>query len=109
MLYGMVKMKSARLLSTSLLLLAFLQSAYAFGHVPGSPCADLCSGNPQNTLANDVVCLDNDFFDSADGEAIHKCIACQLNSTAVDTAANQSDVEWALRMRTRDPDQLGLC
>lgn len=88
---------TARLLTTTLLL-GFLQTVFGFGHVPNSPCSSVCSGNPQNTLENDVVCLDHDYFNTTDGEAYRKCVACELGSTAVDTANNQSDVEWALCM-----------
>jgi hypothetical protein len=104
----MVKMNSARLFGTTVLL-AFLQSAYAFGHVPGSPCTEVCSGNPQDTLANDVVCLDADYVNSTSGKPFYDCITCELNSTAVDRATNQSDVEWGLRMITLDSSLLGHC
>lgn len=89
---------TARRLVTTILLLTFLQSVLGFGHVPNSPCADLCSGNPQNTLQNNVVCLDGDYFNTTDGQAFRKCVACELNSTAADTANNQSDVAWGLCM-----------
>ena len=93
---------TARLLTTTLLL-AFLQAVSGFGHVPNSPCSDLCSGNPHNTLENDVVCLDDDYFNTTQGEAFRKCAACELDSTAVDTSNNQSDVEWALCMLLEVP------
>ena len=84
-------MVSNRLLATAVFL-AFLHSAISFGHVPG-PCSDVCSGN---TLEEAVVCLDKDYTDSADGKSFHDCVACELGSTAVDTATNQTDVEWGL-------------
>jgi hypothetical protein len=86
---------------TTILLLSCLRAVLGFGHVANSQCADLCSGNPHDTLHNDVVCLDNDYFNSADGKAFRKCVACELNSTAVDTANNQTDVEWGLCMLCR--------
>lgn len=91
-------MTARRLVTAILLLLNFQQAVLGFEHVPNSPCADLCSGNPQNTLVNDVVCLDGDYFNTPDGQAFRKCVACELNSTAVDTAINQSDVDWGLCM-----------
>lgn len=89
---------TARRLVTATFLLTFLRAVLGFGHVPNSPCTDVCSGNPQNTLKNDVVCLDEDYINNPDGQALRNCVACELNSTAVDTANNQSDVDWGLCM-----------
>lgn len=99
---SIAKMTAHRLVTT-FLLLALLQAVHGFGHVPNSPCSSLCSGNPQNTLKNDVVCLDEDFYNSTDGNAFRHCMACELNSTAVDTANNQSDVDWGLCMLCEVP------
>lgn len=89
---GTAMMRLTRLLTTTLLVFHVL----AFDHVPDSPCSDVCSGKSQNTLDNAVVCLDRDYFNTTEGIAFRSCTACELNSTAVDAAKNQSDVDWAL-------------
>lgn len=105
--FGIAKM-TARRLVTATFLLTCLQAVLSFQHVPNSPCTDVCSGNPQNTLEKDVVCFDTDYTDNKDGEALRNCVACELNSTAVDTANNQSDVEWALCTRNKHPAIMDL-
>jgi len=105
--FGIAKM-TARRLVTATFLLTCLQAVLSFQHVPNSPCTDVCSGNPQNTLEKDVVCFDTDYTDNKDGEALRNCVACELNSTAVDTANNQSDVEWALCTRNKHPAMMDL-
>jgi len=62
--------------------------------VHGSPCESVCSN--AGSLEDDVVCLDANYQSLAPGRAFEACVSCQLNSTAVDTASNETDVEWAL-------------
>lgn len=62
--------------------------------VPRSPCADICSSNDLN-LANDTVCLDDD-YQTGEGQQFRQCTTCLLNSTAVDSTTNISDVYWGL-------------
>ncbi|RDW81397.1 uncharacterized protein DSM5745_04954 [Aspergillus mulundensis] len=62
---------------------------------PGSPCASTCS--PTNdTLPSEVVCLDSEYNTTEAGRKFEGCIACQLQSTFVDDASRESDVEWGL-------------
>ncbi|KIW72245.1 hypothetical protein PV04_00453 [Phialophora macrospora] len=77
-----------------LLLTAFLSVTSAIQSVPGSPCEAVCSD--AGTLENDVVCLDANYQSLSSGRAFQKCVACQLNSTAVDTVNNNTDVEFGL-------------
>lgn len=77
-------------------LLSRVAKITAFQTVPGSPCAEVCAGSHAGTLAQDVVCLDNLYDTSVNGSNFKECVACELNSTAVDTARNESDVEWGL-------------
>ena len=60
----------------------------------GSSCAEACSAQDLN-YANDTVCLDEDYR-SGRGQLFRECTTCLLNSTAVDTAQNVSDVYWGL-------------
>ncbi|KAJ9605112.1 hypothetical protein H2200_010502 [Cladophialophora chaetospira] len=76
------------------LLTAFLRVTYALQSVPGSPCDSVCAD--AGTLEEDVVCLDANYQSLDNGRAFQKCVACQLNSTAVDTASNETDVGWGL-------------
>jgi hypothetical protein len=82
-------------LRSLLLLLCFLHLASAFQFVPDSPCESLCE---TGTLQQDAVCLDDSYRNSENGTRIRDCVGCLLNSTAVDTANNQTDVEWGLCM-----------
>jgi hypothetical protein len=77
-----------------LLLTVFLSVTSAIQSVPGSPCESVCSD--AGTLENDVVCLDANYQSLSSGRAFQKCVACQLNSTAVDTVNNNTDVEYGL-------------
>ncbi|KKK17445.1 hypothetical protein ARAM_001070 [Aspergillus rambellii] len=61
----------------------------------GSPCASLCS--PSNdTAPSEIVCEDYQFRETAVGRKFQSCISCELNSTYVDSASDESDLEWAL-------------
>ena len=75
------------------LLTALLCVTNALQSVPGSPCDSVCAN--AGTLESDVVCLDANYQSLDSGRAFQKCIACQLNSTAVDTTNNETDVAWA--------------
>ncbi|KIX96111.1 uncharacterized protein Z520_08366 [Fonsecaea multimorphosa CBS 102226] len=66
----------------------------ALQSVAGSPCESVCAN--AGSLEQDVLCLDADYQSLPSGRAFQNCVACQLNSTAVDTAKNETDVEWAL-------------
>jgi hypothetical protein len=78
------------------LLIVGLRVTSALQSVPGSPCEAVCSD--AGTLEDDVVCLDASYQSLASGRGFQKCVACQLNSTAVDTASNETDVEFGLCM-----------
>ena len=77
------------------LLTALLRVTYALQSVSGSPCDSVCAD--AGTLEDDVVCLDASYQSLDSGRAFQKCVACQLNSTAVDPANNDTDVGWGLR------------
>ncbi|ETI29122.1 hypothetical protein G647_01575 [Cladophialophora carrionii CBS 160.54] len=77
-----------------LVLTAFASVTSALQSVPGSPCESVCSD--AGTLENDVVCLDANYQSLSSGRGFQKCVACQLNSTAVDTVNNNTDVEYGL-------------
>jgi hypothetical protein len=83
----------------AILLLSFLHIAAAYQYVEGSPCANLCN---EGTLIDDAVCLDAQYADTANGTRLESCVGCLLNSTAVDTANNQTDVEWGLCKKTHN-------
>jgi hypothetical protein len=74
--------------------LTLLHLSYAFQYVANSGCASVCE---QGTLTDDAVCLDEDYRIEAGGARLETCVACLLNSTAVDTAKNETDVEYGLR------------
>jgi hypothetical protein len=79
-----------------LILLAILTSipiSSAFQTVPGSDCADRCA---DGNIDEDAVCLDAQYRTSEGGRRVESCTSCLLNSTAVDTASNTTDVEWGL-------------
>lgn len=76
-------------------LLCLVHIAAAFQYVPDSPCEPQCR---EGTLTEDAVCLDNLYQDSNNGSRLQECVACLLNSTAVDQAKNETDVEWGLCM-----------
>ena len=78
------------------LLTALLRVTQALQSVRGSPCDSVCAN--AGTLEDDVVCLDANYQSLDSGRAFQKCVACQLNSTAVDTANQETDVQWGLRM-----------
>lgn len=78
-------------------LLTALRVTSALQTVAGSPCASICSD--AGNLEDDIVCLDANYQSLRQGRAFQNCVGCQLNSTAVDTANNETDVEWALCMR----------
>ena len=76
-------------------LTVLLRVTSALQSVAGSPCQSLCAD--AGTLEEDVVCLDANYQSLEQGRAFRQCVACQLNSTAVDTVKNETDVEWGLR------------
>lgn len=78
------------------LLTVLLRLTSALQTVAGSPCESVCAD--AGTLEGDVVCLDADYQSLPQGRAYQNCVACQLNSTSVDTSKNETDVEWALCM-----------
>lgn len=82
------------------LLSTFLRPATALQTVPGSPCQSTCdrAGN----LEDSVVCLDVDYVDTEAGSLYRECVSCQLNSTAIDTGKNETDVEFALSRDMRN-------
>ena len=69
--------------------------------VPGSPCAPICDADSEGDLKDDVVCLDGQYSSTQRGKNFKQCVACQLNSTAVDTANNVTDVDWAFCKHSR--------
>lgn len=79
---------------TAILSISLSTPVSALRTVPGSPCEKTCTDNNLN-LANNTVCLDNNYKDGS-GKQFRDCTTCLLNSTAVDTAANISDVYWGL-------------
>lgn len=76
------------------LLTIVLRPASALPTVPGSSCESVCTN--AGDLVEDVVCLDADYQNLENGRAYQKCVSCQLNSTAVDTGKNETDVEFGL-------------
>jgi hypothetical protein len=85
----------------AILLLSFLHNAAAYQYVDGSPCANQCN---EGTLINDAVCLDAQYADTSNGTRLEGCVGCLLNSTAVDEANNQTDVEWGLCKKIHHSD-----
>jgi len=79
---------------TAVLSISFSSPASALQTVPDSSCADTCTQNDLN-YANSTVCLD-DAYQTGAGQQFRECTTCLLNSTAVDTANNISDVYWGL-------------
>ena len=77
-------------------ILILLQLSQAFQFVPNSPCASTCR---DGTLTDDAVCLDAEYGSTGGGKRLESCVGCLLNSTAVDTAKNETDVEYGLRKR----------
>ncbi|RMZ75743.1 hypothetical protein DV737_g5154, partial [Chaetothyriales sp. CBS 132003] len=72
---------------------ALLQLSCAFQYVPESGCQSVCS---EGSLDADAVCLDTEFNSTARGRRLRSCVGCLLNSTAVDTTRNVTDVEFGL-------------
>lgn len=90
----------------SLLCLSYLlHLASAFQFVPDSPCEPVCQ---DGNLSEDAVCLDDSYRNTENGTRIQECVGCLLNSTAVDTASNQTDVEWGL-CRSLAPTMPSVC
>ena len=89
---------AAGLRSLIVLLTVILRLSNALQYVPGSPCASLCSTDKAGSINEDAVCLDREYKDTTGGQNIEKCVGCLLNSTAIDTAANETDVQWGLCM-----------
>lgn len=75
-------------------LLAALHLTSALQSVAGSPCESVCAD--AGDLNADVVCLDAEYQSLSQGRAFQRCVACELNSTAVDTSKNETDVTWGL-------------
>ena len=82
--------------------LYILNITTAYQYVPNSPCEPQCK---EGTLTEDAVCLDEQYRDTPGGSRLETCVGCLLNSTAVDTANNQSDVEWGLCMKVHGRTQ----
>lgn len=80
-------------------LLCLLQFTTAYQFVADSPCEPQCR---EGSLSEDAVCLDEQYKSTDGGRRLETCVGCLLNSTAVDAANNQSDVEWGLCKRSPD-------
>ena len=80
-------------------ILTFLRLSYAFQYVVNSGCASICASG---TLTEDAVCLDAEYKSKEGGQKLESCVGCLLNSTAVDTAKNETDVEFGLRKIQRE-------
>ncbi|KIX00506.1 uncharacterized protein Z518_10646 [Rhinocladiella mackenziei CBS 650.93] len=87
------------------LLTVLLRPTSALSSVSGSPCESVCSD--AGNLEDDIVCLDADYQSLSKGRAFQKCVGCQLNSTAVDTGKNETDVEWGLCMQDHICEETG--
>ncbi|PTU24066.1 hypothetical protein P175DRAFT_0505792 [Aspergillus ochraceoroseus IBT 24754] len=86
---------SLRWAAVLVLLTQCSQVALGLRTASGSPCASLCS--PSNdTAPSEIVCEDYQFRETAVGRKFQSCISCELNSTYVDSASDESDLEWAL-------------
>lgn len=94
------------LVPAAVISLLALQSL-ALESVPGSNCTSICSSPAIGSLQEDVVCLDSEFSTTKAGRDFKNCIACQLNSTAVDERNNVTDVDWAF-CTNRAPPHLGF-
>ncbi|RMZ75537.1 hypothetical protein DV738_g5403, partial [Chaetothyriales sp. CBS 135597] len=90
--YGIAYVSIAKL-EAFLAVLALVQLSGAFQYVPGSSCQSICANG---SLDADAVCLDAEFNSTAGGRRVRSCVGCLLNSTAVDTATNETDVEFGL-------------
>lgn len=76
------------------LTLLFTHLTTALQTISGSPCQSICSA--AGSLGEDAVCLDGEYKTTAGGRGFESCMDCLLNSTAVDTGKNETDVEWGL-------------
>lgn len=47
---------------------------------PGSPCYNTCQGG-QPTSSGDIVCLDEDWSNSAKGQRLQSCLSCLQSSS----------------------------
>ncbi|RMD40465.1 hypothetical protein DV735_g4651, partial [Chaetothyriales sp. CBS 134920] len=74
-------------------ILASVHLSRAFQYVPGSGCQPVCS---TGSLDADAVCLDAEFNSTAGGRRVRACVGCLLNSTAIDSATNETDVQFGL-------------
>lgn len=64
---------------------------------PSSPqCADLCGNELSSTSGQEITCEDAAYASSTYGATFQACLACELSSTYVDAATNQSDLQWGL-------------
>ena len=88
-------------------IIAVVSPALALESVAGSPCAPICDAEAEGALKDDVVCLDGQYSSTSRGRNFKDCIACQLNSTAVDTTNNVTDVDWAF-CQSRSPSRMTL-
>lgn len=92
---------AASLSQLLVIFLTFIRFTTALQYVSGSSCASLCSTDVAGTLEDDIVCVDEDYQENKKASSFQKCVGCLLNSTAVDTTHNISDVEWGLCKNSR--------
>ncbi|KAJ5731316.1 uncharacterized protein N7483_005824 [Penicillium malachiteum] len=97
----MFGLRQSKMLATTLvavLLSSFIPSVSALRVASGSSCTDVCSkwGSATNTTASEISCLDTSYNSTTKGEDFKDCISCELNSTYVDSATGETDVNWGL-------------
>ena len=81
---------------TFLSLIIFLLSsslASAISATSLSPCYNTCNG--ERTHPGDVVCGDNDYNDSSQGQKFKACLSCESTSTAYNNVTD-NDIYWFL-------------
>ena len=75
----------------------FISSANALEVVAGSNCTSHClsSLTAYSTNGSDVACHDSDYNTTVSGGTFQECVSCELESQAIDSQPDQSNLGWA--------------
>ena len=93
------KMQFAAATVLCALLLLLQPTSALFTTDRDSPCYNACNGTDTGTEVTDLVCLDDDFAETARGRLLQTCLECQSTSFYWSNATD-SDQYYYLRTHT---------
>jgi hypothetical protein len=64
---------------------------------PGSPCGPVCGNVLDDTSKKDIVCKQEEYGVTDEGQMFEECVSCLSHSVYTDDG-NETDTQWMLCM-----------